>query len=82
MNGMGRLPCTPVELQETPNTIQDAAAILTIIAFIPGNGIPTPGGVNFKLGISLGPLDRSARVDPCQIPLAKPGHFMPKIRNP
>ena len=41
VNGMGRLPCTPLELQEAPSTTQDAAAILTIIAFILWHGSPT-----------------------------------------
>lgn len=79
VNGMGRLPCTPVELQEAPSTTQDAAAILTIIAFILWHGSPTFFSVNLKPTICLGPIDRGARVDPCQILLATPGRPTPQI---
>lgn len=70
VNGMGKLPCTPVELQDAPNITQDAAIRLAMVLFIPGHGIPGNPGVNFKPAISLGAIDRGAKVDPCQIPQA------------
>ena len=70
MNGMGRLPCSPVELQETPNTTQDAAANPTIIFFIQNKGKCSGLRVNGNPVILLRCIDSGVKVDPCQITLA------------